>query len=205
MGSHNGNRRGVLIGLAAPAAFLAFLFIVQPASADTITFIDTNNTITVSQDGSQHTVMVLDQFGDPGSCATETFQCHIFITAGINITPMTTPAMSLNISEAGIDPALAVSDYVAENPTPKSYFVLFASDRPADPSSTIGLSPIPGPSITETGDVQTAFTLTWSDGSTDTIRFQSDLDTPEPSSLLLLASGLAVLGACVGKRMLQLV
>src|SRR5690242_12567702 len=134
MGSHNRNRKRVLIELAALGAFLAFLFIVQPASADTITFVDTSNTITVQHVGSQHTVILFNtETSTLGSCSdTETFQCDVFISSTGN-TP-TSSTMSLNISEAGVDPTQAVSDSVFAQPGATNYLVIFASDPPADPS-----------------------------------------------------------------------
>src|ERR1700686_1090145 len=112
MGSHNVIRRGALIELAAPVAFLAFLFIAQPASADTTTFLDTTDTITVDHVGSQHDVTLFNtQTSMNGSCsATEAYECDIFITSPGGATP-TSSTMSLNIAEAGVDPTLAVSDY----------------------------------------------------------------------------------------------
>ena len=193
MGPHNRNRRGILIELAAPVAFLVFLFAVQPASADTITFVDTTNTITVTHSGSQHNVVLFNtQTSTPGSCSdTESFQCDIFITSPTGATP-TSSTTGLNVSEAGVDPTQAVSDSVFAQQNATSYLVIFASDPPGDPGAVLGLTPLPGaPSISETGGVQTAFTLSWSDGTSDTIQFQSDLDpVPEPGTLILFASGL---------------
>jgi len=190
MTSRSGNLSGTSIKLVALFAFLAISFLVQPAGADTITFFDTTDTITVGQVGSQHNVSLFNtQTGLSGSCsATETYACDIFITSPTGATP-TSPAMNLNISEAGVDPTLAVSDYVQAIPGGTSYLVLFASDSPGDPSNVLGLSPIPGPSISETGGVQTAFTLSWSDGTSDTIQFQSDTEVPEPASIILLGTG----------------
>ena len=42
------------------------------------------------------------------------------------------------------------------------------------------------PPLTETGGVQDGFTLFWTGGSNDLVQFSSDLDAPEPSSIVLL-------------------
>jgi PEP-CTERM motif-containing protein len=191
------------------SAFLTCLILgslaVGSARADTITFVDTSNTITVTHDGSDHTVALFNtQTSSFGSCsADETFQCDVFISSPAGATTASPPT-SLNIAEAGVDPTLAVSDYL-DVPTIEdspSYLVIFASDRPNDPSSTIGLTPIPGPVTTETGGVQTAFTLSWTDGTSDTIRFQSDLDpVPEPGTLTLFGSGILSLVGLARKRL----
>jgi len=45
--------------------------------------------------------------------------------------------------------------------------------------------------------------VTWSDGTVDTIQFQSDIESavPEPSSILLLPTGIAVLGITKRRRL----
>jgi hypothetical protein len=210
MGSRNGNRRGALVAFAASAAFLVALFMVQPASADTITFVDTTDTIMVLHDGSQHTVTLFNtQTSMSGSCsALENYQCDVFIASPNHATTTTSP-IGLNIAEPGVDPTQAVSDYVT-TPTPlnsTSYLVIFASDPPGDPGAVLGLTPIAGaPSTSEDGGVQDAFTLSWSDGTTDTIRFQSDLDpVPEPGTIVLFGSGLASVIGLVRRKILTLV
>jgi len=182
--------------LAALVFVPAIVLMVQPASADTITFFDTTDTITVGQVGSQHNVTLFNtQTSTTGSCsATESYECDVFITSPTGATT-TSSSMGLNISEAGVDPTVAVSDYVQVVTSSDQYFVIFASDPPGDPSSVLGLTPIAGPSIGETGGVQTAFTLNWSDGTSDIIKFQSDLDAPvpEPSAVPVAAAGCALL------------
>jgi hypothetical protein len=55
----------------------------------------------------------------------------------------------------------------------------------------------------ENGQPQDVATIHWSDGTSDTIQIQSDVNesnpTPEPSSLLLLGTGLLGLGFALKK------
>jgi hypothetical protein len=195
MSSRSGNRSAASITLAVLVFVLAIVLMVQPASADTITFSDTTDTISVGQTGSQHGVFLINTSTGPGDCTSETDQCLVSITSPTGATP-TSSAISLNIAEAGINPTVAVSDYVQAILGTNSYVVIFASDPPADPNGPLGLSPLAGaPSISETGGIQTAFTLNWSDGTSDTVKFQSDLDAtvPEPSAVPVAATGCALL------------
>ena len=71
-----------------------------------------------------------------------------------------------------------------------------AGDEPVD----LVFTTCPGEKcIVENGDVQTITTLVWSDGTIDTIEFISTEPTPEPSTLLLLCTGMVGVGA-TGRR-----
>ena len=56
-----------------------------------------------------------------------------------------------------------------------------------------------GPCIVESGDIQTFWALYWSDGTIDTFEFKSTEPAPEPSTLLLLCTGILGVGA-TGRR-----
>ena len=84
--------------------------------------------------------------------------------------------------------------------------VIFASDlgMPGEPGIGVPCSTVPGGcQLTETGGVQPGVTITWSNGATDTVSFQSDTDSivPEPSSLLLLGGGLLVVAGYLKRRL----
>jgi hypothetical protein len=78
-----------------------------------------------------------------------------------------------------LDPSLGVS-------------LNFFSDTETSPGSIgqCNTPPVIVSCIVETGAVQTAFQLVWSDGTIDAIQFQSDV--PQPASWLLVVSGLAI-------------
>ncbi|MGB2887432.1 MAG: PEP-CTERM sorting domain-containing protein [Candidatus Acidiferrales bacterium] len=58
----------------------------------------------------------------------------------------------------------------------------------------------------EDGTEQTGITITWSNGTKDTIKFASDVEStsavPEPSSVLLVGSGLLGLVGSVRRKLL---
>ena len=98
---------------------------------------------------------------------------------------------------AGLSDVLFLS--LNKNTQPFTLLVDFVSDS----DGGVVLDPIPGANVIEDGTVQTASRITWfnPDGSIntiDTIKFQSDVaEVPEPSSILLLLTGLAVLGMLI--------
>ncbi|MFY9528128.1 MAG: PEP-CTERM sorting domain-containing protein, partial [Candidatus Acidiferrales bacterium] len=63
-----------------------------------------------------------------------------------------------------------------------------------------------GCQMREDGTEQTGITITWSNGTKDTIKFASDVEStsavPEPSSVLLVGSGLLGLVGSVRRKLL---
>ncbi len=85
-----------------------------------------------------------------------------------------------------------------------SYELNFSSDPPSEtpfPNSCSALAG--GCQIIETGFEQLAGTVTWNDGTVDTITFISDTEVPEPASFLLMLPGFAAM--CAARRFHTLV
>lgn len=168
-----------------------------PGRADTFIFNDLNDIISLTQVGSNDTFS--------GGCTLES--CYLLVSTknpsqeALRLFPI------LYVAIADPGGATFSDAIVAEQPIDvvfATYAISFASD-PTPPSGTNcrDLTP-PGCQMTEDGTFQTAGTVNWfSPGTstvvrTDTLIFASDAslpdsETPEPSSLLLFATGLLTL------------
>jgi hypothetical protein len=173
------------------------MFFIGPmiSFAGTVTFNDLTDTMTVT-------------VSDPGRIYMSCLgleSCFVIVSAPdqARFVSTTLPGLPFFISEPQ---GILVSDVLTAGvlppvlDLPPGYPVIFASY--AD-TSTLQCSPFPtGCGLTEDGTFQAIGTITWSDNTVDTIRFQSDVETPEPSSTLLLVTGLVLLGARRGVRSL---
>ncbi len=182
---------------ASMLAALALSFLLPLAStAGTITFFDLTDTVTVLDTTGRSNL--------PAVCAPMEV-CFGTLTAPNGTAAATVDVTGLNILEPPGSPnAGLVSDvlFVSLNQTtqPFTIQVSFSSD-----TEGLIMDPIPGGRIAEDGTIQTASTITWlnangSINTIDTIRFQSDLDASEPSSILLLPTLYAALGIWKHRR-----
>jgi PEP-CTERM motif len=82
---------------------------------------------------------------------------------------------------------------------------VFDSDLPALEGVPVPCPAVIGCNAAETGGPQLVGTITWSGGTTDRIFIESDKEgvVPEPATLILLGSGLAMTGGFLRRRLLS--
>jgi hypothetical protein len=194
----------VSIGLLC---ILGVAALALPARGDEVTFNDLTDTVsatvTSSSSGSSVTIDQCGLFsvtihGTP--VAVE--GCKATIVGPANSDSFRAQTLTLIGGDNGnvSDAIIVTPDILSDN----KLHVIFASDPeiPGVPGIGVACSTIPGGcQVTETGNVQSGVTITWSNGKTDTVSFKSDTDSivPEPSSLVLLAGGL--LAVALKKRL----
>ena len=88
---------------------------------------------------------------------------------------------------------------------PGSAAFVFDSDLPALEGVPVPCPAVIGCNAAETGGPQLVGTITWSGGTTDRIFIESDREgvVPEPATLILLGSGLAMTGGFLRRRLLS--
>jgi hypothetical protein len=169
--------------------FLAFATLPSISNAATILFEDLTDQVSVV---SAATTRIADL--SCGTNATNEF-CIFNLLAPPGATLLSDP-QNIAVAE-GPGPSFVSDDIIAGVPIGRTFAALnFDSD--VDASQSLFPCNTPPPTavctIVEDGTVQTAFQLFWSDGTVDTIQFQSDV-VPEPATWLLVVAGLASLVA----------
>jgi len=177
----------LVVAIVASAYVLA-----SPVFADTITIYDGTDNLSVVHVGTSHLFT--------SSCANTPQGVEIcgFGLTSLTATIKTTIGGGQPIVVIGEPGGAFVSDiFTFEGVTAglHGFTGAFISDSDTLPQQACGPPNFMPCTIIENGGVQTALTVFWSDGSKDTINFQSDVaPVPEPSSFLLSLVGLALVG-----------
>jgi len=175
-----------LVAIAATAYLLTL-----PALADTITVYDGTDKLRVVHLGTSHSFT-----SACGNTAQGVEVCG-FAVASLTATIQSTIGGGQPIVVIGEPGGAFVSDIFTFEGVTKGlsgFMGAFISDSDTGPQQACGPSNFMPCTIIENGGIQTALTVAWTDGTVDTIRFQSDVPVPEPSSLLLSLVGLALVG-----------
>ncbi len=174
---------GASLACALVFAVLVVLFItVSSATADTILFNDLTDNVSITTISTRVTAI---------SCGINSlFEfCDFTLAPPSSTATLLSPsAATFGIAEAG---STSASDEIAYGQIVGSQILTFNFFSDLDPGATIATcSPPITNCLVETGAVQTAFQLFWSNGTVDTIQFQSEV--PELPSIILLAIGMAL-------------
>ena len=182
---------GAIPRALALVVLCSVLVVPRLAKCDVITFNDSGETISVSVPASR-IPSGSGSLSCPNPANTIEEECELFLappSVGATISSTTLSQFTFIAEDsAGVN----ASDFLLAETVKNSpdFLVDFVSLE--DP--IFETCPVPaGCSILENGSVQTLGTITWSDGTVDQIKFQSNVEAsavPEPSSLLLLVAGL---------------
>jgi hypothetical protein len=185
--------RGLVTSMLSVALLCVFTFAAQTAKADSITFQDTTSDNIVNVSGTTRLATV-------AGCGTAAEICSITLAAptGSTFSTSTLPPI-IYVGEGNGH----ISDELIFAVSPDSKFVTLTFVSDAEGGSGLGTCPTTPACISETGLSQLAGNIVWSNDTTDSIHFASDPPegvVPEPTSLLLLGSGLTIIGGFLRRR-----
>lgn len=180
---------------------LVLTLAILPVRADDVTFVDTTETLSVSTSSTRIIPLSGATFCDNVS---EVCSAEILSPSGPFCTIMPSGTVNIGESSGNISDSLTFQTFGA---CPLNTFVdlVFRSDSPNNSLGTTCSATAFGPCLIENGNVQPAGGVTWINFETgavitDNVSFQSDVETPEPASMVLLATGL--LGAALRRKFL---
>jgi hypothetical protein len=175
----------------------------QPAKADIFLFSDITDVVTITSSGTR-----LFDFCPGGPTCSPSFLAGEYAfgyISGPAVDPGLPPEQVVDSSfTLGVTIWIAdssgafVSDRLATNNFGDVVGLDFLSDADNSGTSPTLCADVGGCQLIEDGTIQTIGTVTWTDGTVDTIQIQSDVNkVPEPSTILLLLTGIA----CIQTRL----
>jgi hypothetical protein len=201
-------------GCAVIACLVIWAALAMPGNADTFIFHDLTDVITVERIGTGPTLFSPTGhfLPNPGVAEYATFTLNRndgtrIVSPSSVATGIDTGILILGPGEPFSPPISMGSDVLVwtglgEAPCAVGDFTCSVSfgffsdvDNPPPGASFPGFPYSPVGTMTEDGSVQTALNVVWSDGTVDIIKFESDNDVPEPSSLLLALTSFLLAGA----------
>lgn len=203
--------RSILLGSCRRSAVqllgvcMVSLFLVSTLHADNVTFLDVGTPLSISTSSSRIS----------GSCTNTPEECTatILVPAGATLFPLPTTTLfpPVLIAELNgiISDEITVAACQASVCGQDEALVTFDSDNDSGAGLLGGqtCAEFTNRCITESGSVQQGGTITWNNGTVDTIFFQSDFErtseAPEPGTLVLLGSGLVSLVGLARRRILR--
>jgi hypothetical protein len=196
------------------------LMVAQAAKADEILFNDLGDTISVSPSSNPPVAILLGcqtgvqnadicsvtllRAGQTITAATGNFTINLNTATPVQATYLLSEdANKTLLSDTFISTIVPGVKVLGVTTLPGAAAFVFDSDLPALEGVSVLCPAVIGCNAAETGGPQLVGSITWSNGITDTISIESDKEgvVPEPASLLLLGSGLAMTGGFLRRRL----
>jgi len=172
-------------------------------TTDTIVFNDLGGTTISATAPAGRLDFGLSDCPNPGDTLPNSQECSLSLappSAGATVTGTTLSTFTYIAEPNGAD----LSDTLLAEPinpgkSPNWLLDFFSRDTPL----VGGCALLGGCAIIENGAIQSIGTITWSDGTVDTVEFESSSAVPEPASLVLLGAGFLGLFLLARRKQIQ--